>query len=843
MGEVYRARDPRLGREVAIKVLPTAFSADAGRLHRFEQEARAAAALNHPNILAVYDIGTEGGAPFIVSELLEGDTLRDRVNSGPATVRKAIEHALQIARGLAAAHDKGIVHRDLKPENVFVTRDNRVKILDFGLAKLAADQPAFASGTGLATMPSPTQPGVVLGTVGYMAPEQVRGLPVDHRADLFALGAILYELLSGRRAFARDTAPETMTAILNADPADLGSAPAAIPPALVRIVHRCLEKSSTERFQSASDLAFALEALSTASSGSTETRVQPPRRRPAAWLGWAAAALLLAALAPVVYQHLRERPASPSPIRFQISPMVDYGGPGNFSVSPDSRHLAFVGRGPDGVARLWIRAMDSLDVRPLPGTETPGPATPPPFWSPDGRFVAWDAGGKLKKLDVSGGLPQTVCDLPPGSVAVGGSWNRDGDIIFGNFGGLLHVRETGGAASPLTALDPSRKEEFHLLPTFLPDGRHFVYLRVSPTAPESSGTYIGTLDAKPGAQSTERLMPYAVGLTYASASGTGPGQLLFVREGTLMAQPFDEKRLALAGNPVPVAERVGSFRDGGFFSASANDVLVYRNADTDFQVIWYDRQGAVSSRVSQPGGFRSVALSPDGARAVASRTDPQDAAKADLWLFDLARGTGATRLTFGTGLVEFPVWSPDGKRVAFTFNNSQIRQTLASGEGDEKELLRSISAGLARANSWSPDGRFLLYQAVGSSTVSMDLLVHRISDTTPMPFAQTGFNEEDGRFSADGRWIAYISNQSGASEVYVRAFASEFGGGSAGTGGSVLVSRGGGTAPRWRSDGRELFYLAPDGKMMAVDVTAAREFQAGTPTPLFQTPSGSIVVR
>jgi Tol biopolymer transport system component len=841
MGEVYRARDPRLGRDVAIKVLPTAFSADTGRLQRFEQEARAAAALNHPNILAVYDIGTEGGAPFIVSELLEGDTLRDRVNGGPATVRKSIEHALQIARGLAAAHDKGIVHRDLKPENVFVTRDNRVKILDFGLAKLAQEQPAYSSGTQLATMPSPTQPGVVLGTVGYMAPEQVRGLPVDHRADLFALGAILYELLSGRRAFSRDTAPETMTAILNAEPPDLGSTAEAVPPALVRIVNRCLEKSPSDRFQSASDLGFALEALSTTSSGSTAAAARVPQRRtPAGWIGWAAAALLLAALSPVVYQHLRERPASPGPMRFQIAPIVEYGGPGNFSLSPDGRHLAFVGIGSDGIARLWVRAMDSLEVRPLPGTDSVGPATPPPFWSPDGRFVAWDAGGRLKKLDVSGGLPQTLCDLPSGSVAVGGSWNRSGDIIFGNFGGLLGVRETGGSASPITTLDPSRKEEFHILPTFLPDGRHFVYLRVSPTAPEFSGTYIGTLDDKPDAQSAQRLMPYGIGITYAAAADSGPGRLLFLREGTLMTQPFDAKRLALAGDPVPVAERVGSFRDGGFFSASANDVLVYRNAD-DSQISWFDRQGAMSGRVSEPGGFRGVALSPDGARAVASRTDPHDAAKADLWLFDLARGTAATRLTAGSGIVEFPVWSRDGKQIVFTFGNSQLRQKLASGEGDEQELLRSPSAGLVRANSWSPDGRFLLYDAAGPNMRSLDLLVRPDNGAKTVPFVQTAFNEQQGRFSPDGRWVAYVSNQSGASDVYVRAFAPDFSAASAGTGGSVLVSRGGGTAPRWRGDGREIFYLAADGKMMAVDVAAAPEFQAGTPKPLFQTPAGAIV--
>ena len=843
MGEVYRARDPRLGRDVAIKVLPTAFSADVDRLRRFEQEARAAAALNHPNILAVHDIGTEAGAPFIVSELLEGATLRDRLNAGPIAVRKALEFALHIAHGLAAAHEKGITHRDLKPENVFVTQDGRVKILDFGLAKLTQDQPAVEPASAMVTTPPPTQPGVVLGTVGYMAPEQVRGLPVDHRADLFALGAILYELLSGRRAFSRETAPETMAAILREDPPEPNAA-APMPPALVRIVNRCLEKSPATRFQTASDLAFALGSVSETSSASTP--VQAGRSRAyGVWLGWAAALLLVATLAPLAYQHLRERPLAPSAMRFQISPTVEFAGPGNFGLSPDGRHLAFVGRGPDGAARLFIRTMNSLEVRSIPGSET-GEAAPPPFWSPDGRFVAWDAGGKLKKVDISGGLPQTLCDLPRGSVAVGGSWNRDGDIIFGNFGGLLHVRETGGAVSPITTPDPSRKEEFHLLPTFLPDGRHFVYLRVTPGAPEVSGAYIGTLDSKPEAQSAQRLMPYAVGITYAAAVDSGPGRLLFLREGTLMAQPFDAKRLSFAGEPVAVAERVGAFRDGAFFSASATDVLVYRNAATDSQLTWFDRQGAVSGRASEPGGFRGVALSPDGTRAVASRTNPLDTIKSDLWLFDFSRGSAATRLTLGTGWAEFPVWSRDGTRIVFTLNNSSLREVLASGEGDEEELLRSESSGALWANSWSPDGRVLLYGRYVASALTagnMDLAVIPRGDRRPVAFLRDArrFIENQGQFSPSGRWVAYVSNESGQSEVYVREFATDFSSGSASVGGSVLVSRGGGTAPRWRGDGREIYYLAPDGKMTAVAVGPGQEFRVGTPTPLFQTPSGTIV--
>jgi len=498
-----------------------------------------------------------------------------------------------------------------------------------------------------------------------------------------------------------------------------------------------------------------------------------------------------------------------------------------------------VGRGANGIGQIWVRSMDSLEVRPLPGSETAG-VTPSPFWSPDGRFVAFDTGGKLKKLDVSGGLPQTLCDLP--GVAVGASWNRDGDIIVGNTGGgVLRVRETGGAAVPITAVNLSRKEEMHLLPSFLPDGRHFVYVRISPGAPEASGAYVGTLDAKPEAQSTERLMPYEVGLTYAAAADSGPGRLLFLREGTLMAQPFDAKRLVLAGDPVPVVEHVGSFRDGGFFSASANDVLVYRTADTDSQLTWFDRQGIASGRVSEPGGFRSVALSPDGARAVASRTNPQDTTKADLWLFDLSRGSTATRLTLGAGIAEFPVWSPDGKHIVFMFNNNVLRQKVASGEGAEKELLRGNSVDFLRPTGWSPDGRFLLYTGGYTTTHSFALLVLPSSDPTPVPFVQTGFTEEQGRFSPTERWVAYVSNQSGQSEVYVREFATDFSSGSASRGGSVLVSRGGGTAPRWRGDGRELFYLAPNGKMMAVDVLTGPEFQGGTPTPLFQTPPGAIV--
>ena len=834
MGEVYRARDPRLGRDVAIKVLPVAFSTDVDRLHRFEREARAAAALNHPNILAVFDIGSDADAPFIVSELLEGTTLRDR-QTGPIPVRKAVTYAVAIARGLAAAHDKGITHRDLKPENLFVTTDDHVKILDFGLAKLTSDA---AAANALETV-TQTEAGAVLGTVGYMSPEQVRSQAVDHRADLFALGVVLYELVSGQRAFRRETSAETMTAILNEAPPDLRTTERPAPPALARIIERCLEKSPAARFQTASDLAFALESLSDPSgSASAVGAAAAPARR--GWIARGAVGLLLVSLAALAYQRVGERPPAPLPMRFQIAPTVDLAGPGNFSVSPDGRHLAFFGVGADAIPRLWIRAMDSIELRSLPGSEAFGVAVPPPFWSPDSRFIVFDTGGTLKKFDVSGGPPQTLGDLK--SLAVGGSWNREGDIIVGNLdGGLLRVRDTGGAATPVTVLDPARKEEFHLLPTFLPDGRHFVYLRISPSAPENSGTFLGTLDAKPHEQSATPLLPYALGITYAPSTDSGPGHLLFLREGTLLAQPFDSTQLALSGTAVPVAERVDSFRDSGAFSASNNNQLIYRTADTDFQLAWFDRKGTLSGRVSEPGGFRGAALSPDGTRAVASRLNPQDAAKADLWLLDLSSNKGITRFTFGNGLVEFPVWSPDGKRIAFTYNKRYVHQKLASGEGDETDMLQSVGAGGVTANGWSPDGKYLLYGVQEGITTKTDLWVIPSDGRKAVPFARTAFDEGQGRFSQNGRWIAYVSNQSGAFEVYVRAFTTDFSGGSASSGGSVLVSRGGGTAPRWRGDGREIFYVSPDGKMMAAEVSVGPEFRAAVPTPLFQVPSGAIV--
>src|SRR5213593_2386928 len=474
MGEVYRARDTKLGRDVAIKVLPAAFSADAERLRRFEQEAQAAGALNHPNILVIFHIGTHEGAPYIVSELLQGQTLRQRISGTTLPQRKTIDYALQVAHGLAAAHEKGIVHRDLKPDNLFITNDGRVKILDFGLAKLTGAGNTELSQTSIPTRRVDTDPGKVMGTVGYMSPEQVKGRAVDHRSDIFSFGAILYEMLSGRRAFHGESAAETMSAILKEDPPDLSETNQRISPALERLVNHCLEKNPEERFHSASDLAFAIEALSgtVSGSGKTITMAMPTiRSRTRERLIWiAATAVLLISAIGLAFAYFRRVPQEAHTMRFFISPteQASFSVP---AISPDGRRLAISVRDSSGKSLLWLRSLDSLTMQPLPGTDSAAF----PFWSPDSHFIGFFAGGKLKKIDVSGGPPQTLCDTSTGG---GASWNREGVIIFTPdiSNRLYRVSASGGVPTPVTTLDESHQETSHKFPQFLPDGKHFLYL-------------------------------------------------------------------------------------------------------------------------------------------------------------------------------------------------------------------------------------------------------------------------------------------------------------------------------------------------------------------------------
>lgn len=809
MGEVYRARDTRLGRDVAVKVLPSSFSDDEQRLHRFEQEACAAGALNHPNILIVHDIGSHDGSAYVVSELLEGETLRERIASAALPQRKAIDYALQVARGLAAAHEKGIVHRDLKPENIFVTRDGRVKILDFGLAKLT--QPADGQAkTDIPTRRIDTDPGMVMGTAGYMSPEQVRGRPVDHRADIFSFGAILYEMLTGKRAFHGESPAETMSAILREDPPDLLESNKNVAPALERVVRHCLEKNPEERFHSASDLAFAIEAMSGSTPTSTQTAAMATlgprwmkRRELIAWI--IAAVAVLGGLVLSV-THLQRAPVDIHAVRFSI-PTPNRASFGAFAISPDGRRLAFVASDSSGKRRLWVRPLDSLTAQPLP--ETDGATLP--FWSPDSRFIAFLAEGKLKKVDAAGGPPQTIATAPNN---VGCAWNRDGVIVFtpNISDGLYRISAAGGEVTPLTTLDISH-ENSHRWPQFLPDGRHFLYF----SRQEKSGIYVGSLDSK----ETRRILDTDFNAKYAP-----PGYLLFVRESALMAQPFDAGKLELTGEAFPVAEQIGlnTASRVAHFTVSESGVLAYESGgeSANSQLAWYDRAGKQISTIGPPGNYYSLWLSPDEKKVAVERIEK---GSGDIWLIDIARNTAA-RFTFDPAWDLAPIWSPDGSRIVFaSVRNGPPNLYVKPSSGSTNEELLLKTSGAKVPTDWSSDGKYILYRELNTKG-KMDLWILPLEgDRTPRPFLQDDFDKSGAKFSPDGKWVAYSSDESGQYQVYVQPFP--------GPGGKYQVSSSGGANPRWRRDEKELFYLTPDGKLMAVEVKAGSTFEAVAAKPLF----------
>jgi eukaryotic-like serine/threonine-protein kinase len=819
MGEVYRARDPRLGRDVAIKVLPPSFSDNQERLRRFEQEACAASALSHPNILSIYDVGSHDGAPYVVSELLEGETLRQRLGATPLVQRRAIDYASQIVQGLAAAHEKGIVHRDLKPDNIFITNDGRVKILDFGLAKLTQPD-GNQSQTEIPTRRVDTDPGVVMGTVGYIAPEQLKGRPVDHRADIFSFGAILYEMLSGRRAFHHESAAETMSAILKEDPPDLSDTNKTVSPALERLVNHCLEKNPEARFHSARDLAFALDALSGSSLSTLRDTALPLPSVGTKWrehLPWMVAGLLaLVAAIAFLLPYLRPPQKEDLHVVRLTIPPPEKGVVLTLSVSPDGRRVVYGAPNPEGKPVLWIRSLDSLTAQPLPGTDNPFFNT---FWSPDSRFVAFFSSGdnKLKKIDVMGGIPQTLAEAPSGR---GGTWNRDGVIVFApsGEGSLSRVSAVGGEETPVTTLDESRQETSHRYPYFLPDGRHFLYL-VRTVRAGDSAIYVGSIDSK----DAKRLVTAESGAMYSP-----PGYLVYLRDGVLMAQAFDAGMLELKGDAVPVAEGVGFDPTSSFarFSVSDSGVLVYYTSGEfgQVQLNWVDRGGKQISAVGQPGSYGYIRLSPDNKRVAMAQRDFQTR-RLDIWLMELARGT-TSRFTFDPANDVFPVWSPDSARIAFASNRDgriNLYQKLSSGAGTDEALPKSDRASFP--NDWSPDGRFIAYHVLASKTHADIWILPLFGDRQPSPILQTPAAEREARFSPNGRWIAYTSDETGPSELYVQSFPIG--------GGKWQISNGGGGPARWRGDGKELYYVS-GGKLMAVEVkTDGDTFEMSTPHALF----------
>jgi len=830
MGEVYRARDTKLGRDVAIKVLPAAFSEDSEKLRRFEQEAQAAGALNHPNILVIFHIGTHDGAPYIVSELLEGETLRERMSGTALPQRKAIDYALQTAHGLAAAHAKGIVHRDLKPENLFVTNDGRAKILDFGLAKLVRPQFAGDVDTKAATLRANTDPGRILGTVGYMSPEQVRGELVDQRSDIFAFGAILYEMLSGRTAFHRQSTADTISAILKEDPPDLSTTKRNVTPALERIMRHCLEKKPEERFHSASDLAFALEALSASTATSTQTEAQPALERRGmnsrerlAWITAGILFLALLALLIFVIAPFRESPAESRAVRSFILPPENSSfdftdtNAGSLSISPDGRRLTFVAPTAEGKDILWVRSLDALSAQALTGTE----GASFPFWSPDSRFIGFFAGGKLKKIEAAGGPALTLCDAPE---ARGGAWNRDGVIVFAPdvAGALQQISASGGPPSAVTQLDQARAGTTHRWPYFLPDDQHFLYLSRGATASETQtgSIYVTSL----GSKESKLLLRVSSNVAYAQ------GYLIFLRAGTLMAQAFDAKRLEMAGDAFPIALGVQSEPSmaRAVFAVSENGVLAYQTGSVrnGSQLAWFDRNYKQLSVLGDVADYGSPQLSPDGKRLAVSIVDPQNGNQ-DIWLYDVARGL-RTRFTVDPGDERSPAWSPDGSRIVFSSNRKghfDLYQKSAGGVGNDEPLLESDLE--KHPLSWSPDGRFLLYNTVDPKSKA-DLWVLPLGgDRKPFPFLQTEFNEFNGQFSPDGRWIAYVSDESGGNEIYVAPFP--------GPGPKQQISTSGGRQPKWQGDGKEIFYLAPGKKLMAAEVNGqGASLVIGAARPLFE---------
>jgi len=775
-----------------------------------------------------------------VMELVEGPTLADRIKAGPIPIDEALRIAKQICEALEYAHERGIVHRDLKPANVKVTSADAVKVLDFGLAKAIEGDPAsFDISTSPTLTRMATMQGVLLGTAAYMSPEQAKGKAVDRRADIWAFGCVLYEMLTAKMAFSGETVTDTLAAVVMKDP-DWSQLPANTPTRVRVLLQRCLQKDAKQRLRDIGDARISLEEVL---SGAPEpifataagARAQLPTWRRA--LPWALAAAFALALAALAFVYFSVKiPVAAEPVRFDIPmpPQTSFVFASGFHISPNARELAFAGSNPDGTNRLWIRDMGLSQARPLAGTESG--ADLPFFWTSDSKYLVFQQNGVLKRIEVSSGVVDTLCDVSP--AALGGSSNRDGIIIFGlGDRGLMRISANGGPASPLTTLDPSRGEFQHVFPSFLPDGRHFLYLRVSSNLSDS-GIYIGSLDASPAKQDSKRLLATTLRVEYVpSSSDPNEGQLLFQTSGgTLMARPFDARSFEFTGDPVPVEEHVGQYINGGEFSASPNGVLVYRaaGASAESQPRWFDRQGKIVGTVGEPDVYNSPALSPDGNRIVAGRGAAEEAA---LWLFDSSKGTN-TRLTFGSGEATDPIWSPDGKRIFFASNSggiSDLYQKLASGAAGEDLLLKSSE------NKWpsdiSHDGRFLLYSSLDPQTKDDIWVLPLQGEQKPFPFLRTPFDELNAHFSPDVRWVAYESYESGRDEVYVRPFDPESSATDAsGAGAKWQVSYGGGALPLWSGDGKELYYLTSDAKVMEVDVTESPAFQAGTPKFLFQAP-------
>ncbi len=823
MGEVYRARDTKLNRDVALKILPDAFTLDGDRVARFRREAQVLASLNHPNIAHIYGFEDSGSTHALVLELVDGPTLADRIAKGPLSLDEALPIAKQVAEALEAAHEQGIIHRDLKPANIKVRDDGTVKVLDFGLAK--ALEPASAISPMMTSAPTITTPammtgvGMILGTAAYMSPEQAKGRPADKRSDVWAFGCVLYEMLTGRRAFEGEDIADTLANVLKTEPG--WSRLEGAPQSVREVVRRCLQRDRNSRIPDMTVVRYLLD-----SSPSSDSQVGEPRRSRV--LMWQLVSAVMGTVAIVLAGRLEFRQATPlAAVRFQIrapekTVFTIAGRLGSDPiVSPDGTKIAFTARTDDLKAFIWVRSLDAVGEQLLPGTD----GAQSPFWSPDSRFIAFVANGKLLKIAATGGPVQTICECGGGR---GGTWNADGVIVLNggqraNYS-LLRVSSAGGQGVPVLARRPDVQDV--VAPWFLPDGKHLLVQIRSPK-PEVTGVYVVGLDTG----DSKRILDVDSGAVFDPKAG----YLMFVRQGTLFAQTFSPRTLSLADEPFPIAEGVQSIPDFRGFSVANDGTLAYANRSSNDlgQMTWFDRQGNATGTVGPAGTYIGVEISPDGSKIASHRHEGDGG---DIWMTDVARGT-TSRFTFDAKQDNSsPVFSPDGMRLAFgSLREGKwgIYAKPVTNSGDEEVLFQSDLVVVPM--TWSPDGRSIVYWTRNSG---FQLSLLPLSpNAKPTPLTRPPFSESHAQISPNGRWLAYESDETGRREVYVRAFPPGPG--------KWQISTTGGTVPRWRKDGRELFYQDANytGKLHAADVrTDASNFEPGASKELFDLSADGYVV-
>ncbi len=815
MSEVYRAKDTQLGRDVAIKVLPDAFSKEPDRLERFQREAQLLASLNHPNIASIYGIEKWGDVRFLVLELIPGLTLAEKISSGPLPLREALEIFRQVSEALEAAHGKGIIHRDLKPANMKITPDGRVKLLDFGLAKSQATLSHGDVARETATYNGISE-GLILGTPAYMSPEQARGRTLDKRTDIWAFGCCLYEALSGQHPFDKATSSDTIVAILSNDP-DWPPLDRNTPPSIQRLVRRCLQKDLDRRLHDIADARIELVDALDASPDESVAEVGGPLKKRA--LPWVLAGIMaIAALTTALWSARQDARVGDSRLmRFMVTlpataPM-SLGSGSSIAISPDGMRVAYVAS-QGGKSEIYLRTMDQLRARPIAGTDNGSS----PFFSWDGRSLGFFSEGKLRTISTMGGAIQTLDDSPNPR---GASWGRDGRIIFSplTIGGLRTVTADGGTSLPLTDPSPERNDKSHRWPQVLPDGKWVMYT-------VWTGDSFRIEAMSPDTQERRILIDDGFFARFAPS-----GHLLFARNETLMAVPFDDRKLEPLGPQVTVLESIETDTKSGaaFYSFSDNGTLVFVSGESGSvapegtaTLLRVDRQGNAYPLTEARRGVNLPRLSPDGNRLLVTIQEPEKSS--DVWVFDRGRDT-MTRISF-QGFSGSAIWSPDGTRVTFASNRGEsfdLYWKPADGSGEAEPLLTRPEPQFP--SSWSPDGRFLAYVELDSTSLFDIWILPMEGDREPRPFADTEYNEGGAVFSPGGNWLAYVSNESGQDEVYVRAFP--------GPGGKMQISGGGGNEPVWASNGRELFYRNQD-LMMVVNITSEEPFQASRPQPLFE---------